>query len=433
MFATLNLQLTSTLTTHEPSVGLTDTSSTPQHGKKGGHLPFSQLLGLRTDIALDPELTGGEFLPQTGKPLPPQQHVDGLTSPPQLIDDLESTPKLGIPVPTVSIDPKLGNALDRDLELEIGVPYMPAEIAVTEPSHVSLLPIGKISGADTLSTPVKPARRLGTDALAVARPLQTLAPKVSIALATQTQNIVATAGDETTILPNAEGLVRDRIMRATQQAPVVAAVVADSSIASSHENLVAPLTRAVGAVASVQRSDFRVSGSSSTQASAPAHLSPAISPFAAETALSRQEPLLETISTPVRDAAWGQKLGEQLITLTGNQIKIAEIKLTPADLGPLRVHISIDEGAANVTFQAQHAVTREAIEQALPRLREMMAESGLSLGQTDVSEQGVSEGNQEREFGSASSTDEHVDEPADADHLKRRKTVASNNLLDTFA
>lgn len=427
MFLTLDLQLTSTLTTHAPSVGLTDTSSTPQHGNEGGYLPFSQLLGLHTDIALDPELTGGEFLPQTGKPLPPLQPVDGLTSPPQLIDDLESTPKLAIPVPAVSIDPKLSNAL----ELEIEVPYRPTEIAVTQPSHVSLLPIGKMSGADMLSTPVKTAGRLGTDALAVARPLQTLASEVSIALATQTQNIVAAAGDETIILPNAEGLVRDRIMRATQQAPV-AAVIADSSIEGSPDNLLAPLARTVGAVASVQRPDFRVSGPSSAQASAPAHLTPMISPFASETGLTRGEPLLEAISTPVRDAAWGQKLGEQLITLTGNQIRTAEIKLTPADLGPLRVQISIDEGVANITFQAQHAVTREAIEQALPRLREMLAESGLSLGQTDVSEQGVSEGNQEREFGSAASADEHLDGPAEADLPERRKTVTSNNLLDTF-
>ena len=425
MFFTLDLQLTSTLMTHEPSFGLTGTSTTPQHGKEGGYLPFSQLLGMGTNIALDPEFRGGEFLPQTGKPLP-QLHVDRLTSP----------PILGIPAPAVSIDPKLSDALDvdLDLDLEIEVPYMPAEIAVTEPSHLSLLPTGKISGADTLSTPVKPAARLGTDAQAVVRPLQTLASEVRIALATQTQtqNIVAPTGDETIILPNAEGLVRDRIMRATRQAPVVAAVIADSSIDGSPDNLLAPPARTVGAVASVQRPGLRVSGPSLAQASAPANLTSMISPFASASGLTRGEPLLEAISTPVRDAAWGQKLGEQLITLTGNQIRTAEIKLTPADLGPLRVQISIDEGAVNITFQAQHAVTREAIEQALPRLREMLAESGLSLGQTDVNEEGVSEGNQEREFGSAASADEPVDGPAEADLLERRKTVTSNNLLDTF-
>ena len=146
--------------------------------------------------------------------------------------------------------------------------------------------------------------------------------------------------------------------------------------------------------------------------------------------------LTETINTPVRDAAWGDKLGERLLMLSGNQTKTAEIKLTPADLGPLRVRVTIEEGAAHVQFHAQHAVTREAIEQALPRLREMLAESGLSLGQADVSEQGVADGKADREFTSGSNTaasGEQPDDAIEADLSERRKTVARNNLLDTFA
>ena len=132
----------------------------------------------------------------------------------------------------------------------------------------------------------------------------------------------------------------------------------------------------------------------------------------------------------MRDAAWGDKLGERVLMLSGNQVKTAEIKLTPADLGPLRVRVSIEDGAAHVQFHATHAVTREAIEQALPRLREMLAESGLSLGQTDVSEQGVADGKADREY--AAGGDEHGD-AADADRTERRKTVAPSGLLDTFA
>lgn len=433
MLATLTLQLTSTITTHEASADLTDTGTSLQHGKQSGQSPFSQLLGLNTDIAPDPEVTSGEFLPVSGKPLPPLR-------PSQLDNSLESTPRFGVPVSgVVTINPKLSNALDRDLELEIEVAYPPAEMTAAEPSHVTLLPIQAIPGAETLPASIKPLEtraetpaRLGTDALTVTRPLQTLASDVSNALATQTQNLMAPGGDQTIVSPNTAGLARARILQANQQAPVAAAVFANGGIESADANQLAPFARTVGAIASVQKPDFRVAGLSSTQATAPAHLSPTISPFASDSGLVRQESPLQTISTPVRDAAWGQKLGEQLITLTGNQIRTAEIKLTPADLGPLRVQISIDEGATNVSFQAQHSVTREAIEQALPRLREMLAESGLSLGQTDVSEQGVSEREQERQFGSAASGDERVDDSAEPDHLERRKTVTSNNLLDTF-
>lgn len=446
MFATLNFQLTSAVKTLEPAAELTGAITASQPGKEGGHSPFSQLLGQRTDLAFDAEATGGEFLPQSGKPLPPLRPsplVNGQPGSPQLLDDVEGLSSLEIPVTVPdSTEPKPAGTRNRDpdLDLAIDVAYQPSEIALVEPSHVTLLPIEKIPGVQMGPTPIKPVEirpepttRLGSDALTVMRPIQALTPELSNALAAQTQNLVAPAAGDATILPNAEGLVRDRLMQATQQAPVTAAVVGDGSIENTQDKLLAPLAGTAGAVTSVQKPDFRVSGPSSVQNSAPAHLTPMVSPFASETGLLRGEPLLETISTPVRDAAWGQKLGEQLITLTGNQIRTAEIKLTPADLGPLRVQISVEEGAANVTFQAQHAVTREAIEQALPRLREMMAESGLSLGQTDVSEQGVSDGNQEQELESTASGDERMDETAEAGHLERRKTVASNNLLDTFA
>lgn len=439
MFATLNLQITSTITTVEPSAETIPTISTPERGREGGLLPFSQLLGMRTDVGLDVDATSGQILPRSGKPLPPLQTPQGL-------EGLEAPMKLGDPASAaVTIDPKLRNEVDHELELEqemeleIDFAYRTEDVTVVDAPHVTLLSMQIIPGAKTQSLPLKPLEvkpetlgRLGTDTPSNSRPIQTLATEVGIALAAQTQNLVAPTGGETTVLPNAEGVVRDRILQATRQSPVPVAVVAQNTIESTHENLLVPLGRTVGVVASVERPAFRVEGPSTTQASPSAHLSPAISPFASDTGLNRQEPSLQVINTPVRDAAWGQKLGEQLITLTGNQVRTAEIKLTPADLGPLRVQISIEEGAANVAFHAQHSVTREAIEQALPKLREMMAESGLSLGQTDVSEQGVSGGTEEREFGSASNADKLVDEPVEADIQERRKTVTSNNLLDTF-
>jgi flagellar hook-length control protein FliK len=39
----------------------------------------------------------------------------------------------------------------------------------------------------------------------------------------------------------------------------------------------------------------------------------------------------------------------------------------------------------SATFVSQHADVRQALEAALPRLREMMAENGISLGSATVS------------------------------------------------
>ncbi|MGI9238570.1 MAG: flagellar hook-length control protein FliK, partial [Woeseiaceae bacterium] len=143
----------------------------------------------------------------------------------------------------------------------------------------------------------------------------------------------------------------------------------------------------------------------------------------------------DLIGTPVRDAAWGERIGERVVMMAGNQLKQAEIRLTPAELGPLRVQVSMDDGATHVTFHAQHAVTRDALEQALPRLREMLAENGLSLGQADVSERGVDEGNgdnqSEHGVSDSAADDAHSQDQDAAPDLARRPNT-SNGLLDTF-
>jgi len=147
-----------------------------------------------------------------------------------------------------------------------------------------------------------------------------------------------------------------------------------------------------------------------------------------------QTQMPDLIETPVRDANWGDRIGERVVLMANNQLKTAEIRLTPAELGPVRVQVNVEDGAANITFQAQHVVTREAIEQALPRLREMFAESGLSLGQTSVGEQNVA-GNQDGNAqGEARASGQGNDFLAADDSLPANEGVTRRHegLLDTF-
>lgn len=144
----------------------------------------------------------------------------------------------------------------------------------------------------------------------------------------------------------------------------------------------------------------------------------------------------QVINTPVQDVAWGEQITERVLLIAAGQQKSADIRLTPAELGPLRVQISIDDGATNVTFHALHSVTREAIEQALPRLREMLAENGLSLGQANVAEQGIAEGRREHESETTTSpVDAHEDdgESTGDETPNRQEVVTANSLIDTFA
>jgi flagellar hook-length control protein FliK len=66
----------------------------------------------------------------------------------------------------------------------------------------------------------------------------------------------------------------------------------------------------------------------------------------------------------------------------------AELHLSPPDLGPMSVRISMDQDQASIAFSSSHAMVREAIEAALPRLRDMLGNQGITLADVNVSQHG---------------------------------------------
>lgn len=91
-----------------------------------------------------------------------------------------------------------------------------------------------------------------------------------------------------------------------------------------------------------------------------------------------------SVPTPIGHPAFGQDLSHRILLFAGQHVQSAEISVTPADLGPIRVAIEVRGQEAAMQFSAAHATTRAAIEDALPRLREMLAAQGLQLTQADV-------------------------------------------------
>lgn len=117
---------------------------------------------------------------------------------------------------------------------------------------------------------------------------------------------------------------------------------------------------------------------------------PGLSPFAnplrasaLATALDAGQPagLQATVGTH----EWAEELGTRLAVMTAQGDQSGSLRLSPEHLGPLEVQIRMQDDKANVVFGAQHADTRRALEEALPRLREMFAASGLQLGEAGVS------------------------------------------------
>jgi flagellar hook-length control protein FliK len=93
------------------------------------------------------------------------------------------------------------------------------------------------------------------------------------------------------------------------------------------------------------------------------------------------------ISTPVTQPGWGDEFGQQITWLATQKLQSAELHLNPPQLGPLDVLLKLNGDQATAVFSSPHAAVRDAIEQALPKLREILADSGIMLGNASVSDQ----------------------------------------------
>lgn len=106
-------------------------------------------------------------------------------------------------------------------------------------------------------------------------------------------------------------------------------------------------------------------------------------PPIAETKSSQFPPL--TLQAPVGSSGWGDALGQKVVWMAGQQTQVAELRLNPPNLGPMEVRLSVSNDQISAMFVSHQPAVREAIEAAMPRLREMFADSGLTLGNTTVS------------------------------------------------
>jgi flagellar hook-length control protein FliK len=93
------------------------------------------------------------------------------------------------------------------------------------------------------------------------------------------------------------------------------------------------------------------------------------------------------IQPQLNSAAWGKVMSSRVVWMAREGVQQAELRLNPANLGPVEVRLSMQNDQTNVTFIASNAAARDALEQALPRLRESFNESGLALNNAEVSHQ----------------------------------------------
>jgi flagellar hook-length control protein FliK len=150
----------------------------------------------------------------------------------------------------------------------------------------------------------------------------------------------------------------------------------------------------------------------------------------------------EGLSARVGSQQWENQVGQKIVYMVGSEEQTASLTLNPPDLGPLQVVLSVSNDQTSVTFSSNQEEVRHALEDALPRLREMMSESGIALGNASVNA-GMPDGRQQeqaaqsgRGFGRGNGRNsDPVGGVADsaARPVTRTVSIGDRGMVDTFA
>jgi flagellar hook-length control protein FliK len=120
------------------------------------------------------------------------------------------------------------------------------------------------------------------------------------------------------------------------------------------------------------------------QSSQPKFEIPQLTTTATDTTSPARPADARPVHTPVGTQGWSEEIGSRLTMMVEQGKHTASLRLSPEHLGPLEIQISMNDDQASVYFGAAHADTRAALENALPKLREMFAAQGLSLADAGV-------------------------------------------------
>ncbi len=116
----------------------------------------------------------------------------------------------------------------------------------------------------------------------------------------------------------------------------------------------------------------------------PAAVPPAVPQAAMNTAPAANVPQADRIGPQVGASGWDQAVGQKVVWMAAGAQSSASLTLNPPDLGPLQVALSVVNNQATISFTAAQPEVRQALEAALPKLREMLDDAGIRMGQTSV-------------------------------------------------
>ncbi|MFP4273361.1 MAG: flagellar hook-length control protein FliK, partial [Halothiobacillaceae bacterium] len=152
---------------------------------------------------------------------------------------------------------------------------------------------------------------------------------------------------------------------------------------------------------------------------------------------------LAPIPVAINHPRFAEAMGQRVTFMVSQNVQQARISLNPANMGPVSVQLEVRGDEAVVHMMAVQGATREALEAALPRLREMLGENGFSQVSVNVGQQGGqgmadsgASGNDGSEAGAAgAAAGGSGEQPGEADQsgLSVTEVKLGDRRLDLFA
>ncbi|MBB1293592.1 flagellar hook-length control protein FliK [Pseudoalteromonas sp. SR41-4] len=144
---------------------------------------------------------------------------------------------------------------------------------------------------------------------------------------------------------------------------------------------------------------------------------------------------LQALNIMKSDAA--KLLQERVSALLSINNKEAEIRLDPPEMGSMQIRIRSDAEQAQINFVVQNQQAKEALEQSMPRLREMLAQQGIELGESSI-QQGNSQSDtggdgQQNGRGQQANQQQNEEESALTQQPIRGSGQQSSSSIDYYA
>ncbi|MBD1582233.1 flagellar hook-length control protein FliK [Pseudoalteromonas sp. S16_S37] len=143
--------------------------------------------------------------------------------------------------------------------------------------------------------------------------------------------------------------------------------------------------------------------------------------------------MLQAVNIARNDAA--KMLQEKVSMMLNLNNQEAEIRLDPRELGMMQIRIRTDAEQAQVNFVVQNQQAKDLLEQSMPKLREMLAEQGIELGQSNIEHGDGSQSEQgfgSKQHGAKSELTAQVEDEQNSPNTTQR-VVNDGSSIDYYA